>query len=121
MSQEDQHDVLDRIGVVPMLDPAWLLRGDDLARLKDAGWIVASYGRTHENAGKREALEKEFRDLSESVEKRGHMPWLAWPGGQWTQLASEAALAAGFHLQFGSEPQSYDPPSEGMVTRTINQ
>ncbi len=121
ISHEDQHDALDRAGVEPMFDPDWLLGGDDIARLKDAGWIVASYRHVPENAHKREALERELRALSESVEDRGHMPWLAWPEGQWTQSASEAARAAGFRLQFGLAPEPFDPPGEGMVTRTVYQ
>lgn len=121
LSQEGQHDVLDRLGVTPALDPDWLLSVNDIAHLKDSGWIVASYGCTHANLHNREELERELRSLSDSAEERGHMPWLAWPEGRWTQSSREAAHAAGFHLQFGLDHDPFEPPGEGMVTRMFYQ
>lgn len=119
LSEKEQHAALDGLGISPMLDPEWLLNAEDIVRLKSAGWIVATHGHRHEDLRKRDGLGKEFVRLAEEVENRGHMPWLAWPEGQWSCTAYEDARTAGFHLQFGLIAQPYEPLGEGMVMRNI--
>ena len=119
LPEADQHAALDRLGIDAMLDPEWLLNPEDIARLRSAGWVVASHGNRHEDLANRAGLRDELARLAESIEDRGHMPWLAWPEGRWSQSSCEDACAAGFHLQFGLCAQPYGRPCEGMVTRTI--
>lgn len=87
LPEAEQHAALDGLGVEPMLDPEWLLNAEDIARLKSAGWVVATHGHRHEDLRKRDGLGKELASLAEVVEDRGHTPWLAWPEGQWSRTA----------------------------------
>ena len=119
LPETDQHAVLDGLGVDAMLDPEWLLNPEDIARLRSAGWIVASHGNGHEDLTSRAGLGDELVRLAESIEDRGHMPWLAWPEGRWSRASCEDACSAGFHLQFGPPAQPRGRPCEGTVTRTV--
>lgn len=117
-----QHATLDALGIAPMLDPPWLLTSADITALESAGWIVATHGHCHENLPNRRTLAEELAQLAESVEKRGHMPWLAWPEGNWSRSAWRNAREAGFHLQFGLDARPRERNSaevEGMVFRSI--
>ncbi len=119
LPETEQHAALDELGINPMLDPEWLLNVEDIAHLKSVGWVVATHGHRHEDLRKRDGLGKEFVRLAEEVENRGHMPWLAWPEGQWSRTAYEDARTAGFHLQFGLIAQLCESSGEGMVMRNI--
>ena len=122
LPEATQHTALDALGIDPMFDPPWLLRPADIAALKSAGWIVATHGHCHEDMAKRTALREELAQLAESVEQRGHMPWLAWPEGQWSRAAWQDARAAGFHLQFGLDARAGEgncEDVEGMVFRSV--
>ena len=119
LPEVEQHAALDGLGVEPMLDPEWLLNAEDIASLKSAGWIVATHGHHHEDLRKRDELEKELATLAEEVEDRGHIPWLAWPEGQWSRTAWEKARVAGFRFQFGLHAQPCERSREGMVMRTV--
>ena len=117
-----QHAALDEIGIAPMFDPAWLLSPADIADLKSAGWIVASHGHCHEDMPKRTTLREELAQLADSVEQRGHMPWLAWPEGLWSRTAWQDARKSGFHLQFGLRERQHEQNHaniEGMVFRSV--
>ena len=119
LPEADQHAALDGLGIDTMLDPEWLLNPEDIAHLRSAGWIVASHGDRHEDLTCRTGLRDELARLAESIENRGHMPWLAWPEGRWSRSSCENARAAGFRLQFGLRTQPCGRPCEGMVTRTV--
>ena len=119
MAEIDQNAALDDLGVDSMLDPEWLLHPDDIACLKSSGWIIASHGHCHEDLTVRAGLGDELARLAESVEDRGHMPWLAWPEGRWSRSASEDARAAGFRLQFGLGERPCGRLCEGAVTRAV--
>ncbi len=119
LPEADQHAALDRLGIDAMLDTEWLLNPEDIARLKAADWVVASHGDHHEDLANRAGLGDELARLAESIENRGHMPWLAWPEGRWSRSSCEHARAAGFRLQFGLSAQPCGRPCEGMVTRTV--
>ena len=118
-SEAEQHLALDRIGIDPMLDPDWLLTPGEIASLESAGWVVGTHGHRHEDLSNRAGLGEELSRLAESVEDRGHTPWLAWPEGRWSQPAWASARAAGFRLQFGLLAQPCEGPCEGMVMRRI--
>ena len=119
LSEAEQHSVLDGLDIDPMLDPAWLLKPEEIASLESADWVVATHGHRHEDLANQAGLEEELPGLAEAVEDRGHTPWLAWPEGRWSQSSCENARAAGFHLQFGLRAQPCGRPCEGMVTRTV--
>ena len=113
-----QHAALDALGIDPMLDPDWLLSPTNIADLKSNGWIVATHGHCHEDMAKRPTLRKELAQLAESVEQRGHVPWLAWQEGRWSRTAWQDARKSGFHLQFGLGARPIES-IEGMVFRSI--
>lgn len=126
LPEDEQHQALDRLGVEPLLDPAWLLDASAVAALQRDGWIIASHAHCHENLHKRKALADELIALADAVEARGHTPWLAWPEGRWTQASFEVAKRAGFHLQFGLSVQSCERSTQGdgkspagMVAREV--
>ena len=119
LPEAQQHALLDAQGVAPMLAPDWLLAAEDVARLAAAGWVTATHGHVHENLSARPALAAELEALAEAVEERGHMPWLAWPEGQWSTPAHAAARAAGIRLQF-TLPRSRNPIArDGVVVREV--
>ena len=119
LPETEQHALLDAQGVAPMMAPDWLLTIQEIADLQAAGWVVATHGHLHENLAARPGLAAELGALAEAVEERGHMPWLAWPEGQWSATAHAAARAAGIRLQFAL-PRSANPPMcDGIVAREI--
>ena len=114
-----QHALLDARGIAPMLAPDWLLAARDIADLQAAGWVVATHGHMHENLSARPNLAPELAALADAVEERGQMPWLAWPEGQWSAAAYQAARDAGVRLQFAL-PRSGNPALRGgMVAREV--
>ena len=119
LTEKEQHEKLDELGVGRMPDPQWLLDPDDIAGLKSDGWIVASHGHCHENMANRPNLRDELSSVTEKVEGRGHLPWLAWPEGHWGEKASIDARKAGFRSLFALESSNPAEPTEGTVTRTI--
>jgi len=119
MPEDEQHAALDRISVDQMNDPQWLLNPNEIAALKDAGWIIATHGIRHEDMAKSEQLADDLATLSASVEERLHTPWLAWPEGLWSAEASDRAKDAGFHLQFALDLQPCEEPRIGTVVRKV--
>ena len=124
LPENEQHHALDRLGVEPLLDPDWLLDASAIAALQRSGWIVASHAHRHEDLHKREALANELVALADAVEARGHMPWLAWPEGRWTQASFDVAKQAGFHLQLGLSARNAESCAQGeapagMVAREV--
>ena len=119
LSEKEQHEFLDNIGISEMLNPEWLLNESDIKKLKESGWVVASHGFSHENLGKHEDLKKSIEILVEKIEKRTHMPWLAWPEGRWTKESLILARESGIHLQFGLKEEPHEEPLLGMVLRKI--
>lgn len=125
LPEDEQHRVLDHLGVEPLLDPDWLLDASGIATLQASGWVVASHAHRHEALHKRRTLANEFVALADAVEDRGHTPWLAWPEGQWTDASQQIAKQAGFHLQFGLTGQragKFEPGDTlpaGMVMRDV--
>ena len=119
LRETEQHAALDRLDIDPMSGSDRLLAAGDLAELQAAGWVVASHGHGHEDLAQRTGLHDELVDLAATVEERGHMPWLAWPEGQWSAQAWKAARAAGFQLQFGLQTRPGARPRERMVMRSV--
>ena len=119
LSEKEQHKLLDNIGISEMLDPEWLLNKSDINKLKESGWIIASHGFSHENLAKHKGLEVSMDILVSKIEKRTHMPWLAWPEGRWTQESLIIARNSGIHLQFGLKEEPHEKPLLGMVIRNI--
>ena len=119
LPEAEQHALLDERGVAPMLAPDWLLAPRDIGHLQAAGWVIATHGHVHENLPARPGLAPELDALAEAVEVRGHMPWLAWPEGQWSAAARVAARDAGIRLQFAL-PRSGQPEGrDGVVVREV--
>ena len=122
LPETTQHAMLDALSIAPMIEPPWLLTPADITALKSAGWIIATHGHCHENLPNRSTLAEELAQLAESVEQRGHMPWLAWPEGCWSPSAWQDAHKAGFHLQFGLSVRPSEGNCagiEGMVYRSV--
>ncbi len=119
LPEAKQHALLDERGVAPMLAPDWLLTPQDMADLQAAGWVIATHGHAHENLSARPGLAAELDALADAVEERGHMPWLAWPEGQWSAAAHAAAAAAGIRLQFSLARSANPPTCDGMVVREV--
>jgi len=120
LPETEQHAALSRLGIDLMNNPEWLLTPKDIAYLESLGWIIATHGHHHEDLANRDGLREELKQLADAVEDRGHMPWIAWPEGQWSRSAWESAHAAGFHLQFSLLAKRRESSLyEGMVTRQI--
>ena len=118
LPEVEQHSALDALGIDPMLDPDWLLKPAEIENFKIAGWVVATHGHCQEDLTNRAALREELAHLAEATEKRGHVPWLAWPEGQWSEPAWQSARTAGFCLQFGLRARPCSKTCEGMVLRS---
>ncbi len=119
MPEAAQHAALDALGVDPMEGTEFLLTAGEIEKLRSVGWVVASHGHLHEYLERRDMLREELEHLSISVERRGHMPWLAWPEGIWSARSWSDARAAGFRIQFGLDPSPVEQQFEGLVMRTV--
>ena len=119
MSEESAHLVLDELGVNEMLNPSWLLTLEDISRLSEKGWIIASHGHSHEDLRKYSNILESLQLVTEAIEERVHTPWLAWPEGQWSEDTILAAKKAGFVRQFGLLDEPHEEPTMGMIMRRI--
>ena len=116
----DQHQLLDAEGVPDMLNPDWLLTPADIIELQNEGWIMASHGPSHEDLRVAKNLPTLLNNTAKAVEMRGHIPWLAWPEGQWSAQSVEVAIKAGFTLQFGLVEETGElPPPADVVMRGL--
>ena len=119
MSEESAHLRLDELGVNEMLNPSWLLTLDEISRLSEKGWIIASHGHSHEDLRKSSNILEPLHRVAEAIEERVHMPWLAWPEGQWSKDTILTAKKAGFMRQFGLLDEPHEEPPIGMIMRKI--
>lgn len=119
MTQQEAHSKLDEMGVLEMGNPDWLLPTEDLKRLAEKGWIIASHGHAHEDLRKDSGLREGLCRVADSIEGRGFTPWLAWPEGQWSLESVDTARSAGFSRQFGLLDEPHETPPDGMIMRKI--
>lgn len=118
ITEAAQHAALDALGVAPMQGGESLLSASEIAELRSAGWLVASHGHAHEPLHQRDTLGEELERLAAAVERRGHMPWLAWPEGNWSANGWRLACEAGFGLQLGLDVPN-DQRLGGLVARRV--
>ena len=102
-----------------MLNPSWLLTLEDISRLSEKGWIIASHGHSHEDLRKYSNILEPLQLVTEAIEERVHTPWLAWPEGQWSEDTILAAKKAGFVRQFGLLDEPHEEPTMGIIMRRI--
>jgi hypothetical protein len=119
MSEKGGHAKLDDLGVDEMLNPDWLLKSADIEYLSSKGWIIASHAHQHEDMSEKEGLQDAFVELTDAIESRVHIPWLAWPEGRWSYSSSMCATSGGFTRQFGLLDEPHDEPPLGMIMRKI--
>jgi len=119
LSEELAHLRLDELGIKKMLDPSWLINLEDITRLSENGWVIASHGNSHEDLRKFPDLFQPLQQVTEAIEERVHMPWLGWPEGQWSEETVLVAKNARFTRQFGLLDEPHDKVPIGMIMRKI--
>jgi uncharacterized protein (TIGR00725 family) len=119
MSEKEANVRLNALGVNEMLNPEWLLKSTDLERLSSKGWVIASHAHQHEDLSEKEGLQDAFVELTDAIESRVHIPWLAWPEGRWSDSSVISAASAGFQRQFGLLDEPHEEPPLGMIMRKI--
>jgi len=96
------------------------LTKEDITKLSDAGFNIASHGWFHHDLTMLDdrALSDELEEAISVCKMNSYMPWLAWPDGRFDERTIDAGREVGFQMMFDIEGSSIDS-TEDIVSRTI--
>lgn len=121
LPEEEQHAILDGLGVPRAVSSPHMLSLTQVRALVDAGWRVGSHGHDHHDLryDEPQALLRGLQEALEVVVAFGGEPWLAWPEGRCTEETCVIAWEAGFATQFSLRVEAGGLDSSDLVHREI--
>jgi hypothetical protein len=121
MPEEDQHRMLDGLGVPRARRSREVLAPEQIRNLAARGWIVASHAHDHCDLRGVESdrLAAGLASALQSVSSVGGRPWLAWPEGRCCARTCDIAASVGFELQFSLAVETKTFERRDLVPREI--
>lgn len=121
LPEDDQHAVLDRMGVPRFAKSPDKVSLAQVRALVYAGWLVGSHGHDHHDLrfDDPKTLLRGLIEALEAVVAFGGERWLAWPEGRCTDQTCAIARKAGFLLQFSLRVEATGIDRPDLVHREI--
>ncbi|PRQ07548.1 polysaccharide deacetylase family protein [Enhygromyxa salina] len=121
LPEHEQRRRLDAAGIPLEPETEVMLDLQQLADLRDAGWLIGSHGPEHSDLRQLDPAELGPRllDGRRSLLARGGTPWLAWPEGRNNRAMLELARVAGFAMQFGLDTEAGCERGPELILRSV--